>query len=63
MDEQRRRNLISELSRLPAQELDSLVAEARNRGNAEAAGAAFLGELLAAKRTPLAGLFAGEQED
>jgi hypothetical protein len=62
MDERIRRRLVTELSRLPKHDFEAIVGEVENRGNAEQAGAAFLGELLAAKRAPLAGIF-GEPED
>jgi hypothetical protein len=63
MDERIRRRLVTELSRLPKRDFEAIAGEVENRENAEQAGAAFLGELLAAKQRPLAGLFAGEEED
>jgi hypothetical protein len=51
MDTARRRQIVSELSKLQTAELDSLVEEVRNRGNAEAAGVAAFAALLA-RRNP-----------
>jgi hypothetical protein len=64
MDEQRRRNLVTELCRLNTHEFDSLVEEVRERGNTSELGAQALAAALEASRQPLAArLFAGNDEE